>query len=330
MQYRALVEPKVKMPEPTLEDARRLYVKEKLGGGTDPQHAKALERLEKVLKRASAAGLKGDRLLSDIDRETAKAVRDAMLKTEKAGGGTIKADSVRRDLAMLQSIITYAIKDFGLKGKVENQFAGLTIPGLKGGNHEGKADWEARDPLPEEVIARLHKDLPAYLQPMWVMLDGTGCRLAEITGLRVDDIHMEAAIPFMRVRFHDVRRIKNIPSIRSIPLIGGTLRTAQKALSELPPDATHLFPRYARLGGPTAASSVLMNHLRKVTKDPKHTVHSLRHNVQGRLLRAGVSEQVQDLVLGHAGKGGEGRRYTGEADRLAVVLAALQAVEALG
>jgi hypothetical protein len=41
------------------------------------------------MKKAAEAGLKGDRLLSDIDREAAKAVRDLMLKTEKKGGGII-------------------------------------------------------------------------------------------------------------------------------------------------------------------------------------------------------------------------------------------------
>jgi hypothetical protein len=83
LEYRALVEPKVKLPEPTLEDARRLYLKEKLGGGTDPKHRNAVDRRNRAMKKASEAGVKADRLLSEIDRETAKAVRDLMLKTEK-------------------------------------------------------------------------------------------------------------------------------------------------------------------------------------------------------------------------------------------------------
>lgn len=329
LHYRALVEPKVKLPEPTLEDARRLYLKEKLGGGTDPKHRGAVVRLERVMKKAAEAGLKGDRLLSDIDREAAKAVRDLMLKTEKKGGGIISPDSVQRDLTAIRSIISHGIREFGLKLKVTNHFSELDIPGAGAGAGSPTATWEKKDGLPEEVISSMNRDLPDFLQPIWALLDGTGCRLAEVTGLRVEDLIMEAEAPFFRVQYHDVRRLKNTASIRSIPLLGDTLSAAQKALSELPPDATFLFPRYARLRGPDAASAALMKHLRKLTSDPKHTVHSLRHTMKGRLLRAGVGKQVQDLLLGHAGQG-EGERYGSEADRLAVVEKALRAVAELG
>ncbi len=191
------------------------------------------------------------------------------------------------------------------------------------------ATWEKKDSLPEELIAAMNRELPDFLQPIWALLNGTGCRLAEVTGLRVEDLIMDAKVPFFRVQYHDVRRLKNTASIRSIPLFGDTLSSAHKALSELPPDVTVLFPRYARLRGPDAASAALMKHLRKLTSDPKHTVHSLRHTMKGRLLRAGVGKQAQDLLLGHAGQG-EGERYGSEADRLAVVEKALRAVEALG
>jgi integrase len=328
LQYRALVEPKVKMPEPTLEDARRLYLTEKLGGGTDLKHRGAVNRLARVMKKAAEAGLKGDRLLSDIDRETAKAVRDLMLKTEKKGGGIISPDSVQRDLTAIRSVISHGIREFGLKLKVANYFSELDIPGAGGGAGGPTATWELVDPLPDEVIASMYRDLPDFLQPIWAMLDGTGCRLGEITGLRVADLVMDAKVPFFRVQYHDVRRLKNVASIRSIPLIGDTLRAAQKALSELPPDATYLFPRYARWRGADSASGVLMDHLRLITLNPKHVVRSLRHNVKGRLMRAGVGRQAQDLLLGHASKS-EGERYSGEADRLVVVAGALRAVDAL-
>jgi site-specific recombinase XerD len=71
-----------------------------------------------------------------------------------------------------------------------------------------------------------------------------------------------------------------------------------------------------------------MNHRRKITLDPKHTVHFLRHTMKGRLLRAKVDKQTQDLLLGHASKS-EGDRYGGEDDRLAAVAGALRAVAEL-
>jgi integrase len=329
LQYRALVQPVVKLPEPTLGDALRLYVKEKLGGGTDPKHQAAMNRLARVMKKASDAGLNGDRLLGDIDRETAKAVRDLMLRAVKKDGGTISPDSVQRDLTALRSVISHGIKEFGLKLKVANHFTELDIPGTGVGAGGPTATWQLKEGLSEEIITQMNKDLPDFLQPIWALLNGTGCRLAEITGLRVDDLVMDAPVPFLRVQFNDVRRLKNTASIRSIPLLNDTLDATRKALSVLPADATALFPRYARHGGPDAASKALMLHLRKITKDPKATVHSLRHSMKGRLLRAAVGKQAQDLLLGHAGQG-EGERYGSEADRLVVVEKALRAVEALG
>jgi hypothetical protein len=70
-----------------------------------------------------------------------------------------------------------------------------------------------------------------------------------------------------------------------------------------------------------------MNHLRKVTPNPKHVVHSLRHGMKDALRLAGVEKTVQDLVLGHASQS-IGETYGGEEVRLQVAHRAL--VKALG
>lgn len=71
-----------------------------------------------------------------------------------------------------------------------------------------------------------------------------------------------------------------------------------------------LFPRYGRPRGGDAASAALMKPLRAVTADPRHTVHSLRHNMADRLDRAKVSTLDRNLILGHA-LGGVGERVYG-------------------
>ncbi|WP_146177338.1 hypothetical protein [Breoghania corrubedonensis] len=53
-------------------------------------------------------------------------------------------------------------------------------------------------------------------------------------------------------------------------------------------------------------------------------VHSLRHNMEDRLTRAGVSEFDRNLVLGHA-RGGMSERYGGPDARLEVAERALRA-----
>lgn len=42
-----------------------------------------------------------------------------------------------------------------------------------------------------------------------------------------------------------------------------------------------------------------MRHLRRITSDEKHVIHSLRHNMKDKLILAEVSSLDQNLILGH-------------------------------
>lgn len=78
-------------------------------------------------------------------------------------------------------------------------------------------------------------------------------------------------------------------------------------------------------GGSDAASAALMKHVRRVTTDPKHTVHSLRHNLKDRLILAEVSSLDQNLILGHALGGVGDRVYGGEVAKLRRTTEAMRA-----
>ena len=56
-----------------------------------------------------------------------------------------------------------------------------------------------------------------------------------------------------------------------------------------------------------------MKHIRVVTKDPKHVVHSLRHNMKDWLILAEVPSLDQNLILGHAVEGVGDSVYGGDA-----------------
>ena len=85
-----------------------------------------------------------------------------------------------------------------------------------------------------------------------------------------------------------------------------------------------LFPRYAREAGPDAVSQALMKHLRAITKDPRHVVYSLRHNMKDLLVAAGVPQRDENRILGHA-LGGLGDRVCGgEEARLKAVYEAME------
>lgn len=167
--------------------------------------------------------------------------------------------------------------------------------------------------------------LKGDLRMIWGLLEGTGCRLAEIIGLRIEDVcDVEGHIPHIIIRPNPVRRLKNLSSRRSVPIIGDALRAAVEALSEVD-SGEYLFPRYARPRGADAASAVLMKHLRGFTQDRRHSIHSLRHNMKDKLRLVDIEKTVQDLILGHAAPS-VGEQYGGAEGRLEVAYRAVKKV----
>ena len=62
-----------------------------------------------------------------------------------------------------------------------------------------------------------------------------------------------------------------------------------KVLRQGKEDGEAIFTRYARSRGADSASQMLMKRLRKVVKDPKKTIHSLRHSMKDSLRNGPVT-----------------------------------------
>ena len=321
---KALMNPAQGVPGYSLEDARVLYLKERIGAGEDPRRQEARKRLAKIFVRAGAAGLPSSTLLVDLTRSHARKVRDHMLTYDKAGGGKIAAGSVKRDIAMMKTVVGHAIREFDLINHAKNPFEELEINGVSG--EEEVSAQEKKETLPSAVLTGMNAKLEGDLRMIWGLLEGTGCRLAEIIGLRVEDVsNLEGGIPHIIIRPNPVRRLKNLSSRRSVPLFGGALEAVKQALSVIE-SGEYLFPRYARPRGADAASAVLMKSVRRFTLDKRHTVHSLRHNMKDKLRLAGVDKTIQDLILGHAAPS-VGERYGGAEGRLEVAYRAMKRVD---
>ncbi|WP_119941532.1 site-specific integrase [Neorhizobium sp. NCHU2750] len=286
-------------PEPTLEDAKKLYIAERITG-TEIDIKKKIQRLDRVTGYIEAA-LGRPPTVPKFSRSDAKLVRDHMLSTN------LKPSSVKRDLNVVKAMFNHIITEMQLAGCM-NPFAKLPIAGL----NEDPED-ELRDPLPDDILLSVRRlilnSANDDLQSIWRLLEGTGCRLAEITGLRREDLVLESDYPHIVVTWHEGRRIKNNASKREVPLVGDALEAAKEALTAAK-DGTLLFARYGKESGPTNASAALMKYVRRVTEDPAHAVHSLRHNMKDRLILAEATEMDQNLILGHS-VGGVGNRTYG-------------------
>lgn len=317
-----------KAPVATLGDARRVYLKEHVRAD-DPETDSRVVGFTNRVVDAAIAVIGKDPELPSITREDARNIRDEMLdriKTTGRGiGEKVSASTVSRELTILSAVVNYGIRELGLPDSTVNPFHGLPVAKVAKGR--GQKQSEARDPFPPEVLAAVRKRVLAVCNPalqlIWRMLEGTGCRLAEITGLMVDDVDVSGPFPNIRVTWNENRRIKTETSRRSVPLVGDALEAAKEAL-RLADGSTMLFPAYGRKRGSDTASASLMKQVRKITKDPKHVVHSLRHNMKDKLMLAEVASLDQNLILGHALGGVGDRVYGGDVAKLRVTTRAMK------
>ncbi|GIT88212.1 tyrosine-type recombinase/integrase [Roseobacter sp. OBYS 0001] len=324
MLYKAVVSPDAEGPEVTLKDARNMYLKENMKGATGRNQ---MNRLERVCARVAKSLGPLDRLpLVDLKREHARKLRDDMLNTAKSDGSLLSPASVRRELNMVRAMVSTAIKEFDLHGKAFNPFVGLDIAGY---HPAPEIEGDLRDPLPPSVLKAVRQSIMESvripeLKLIWRLLEKTGCRGAEITGLRLEDVQLHHKYPHILVRWHEDRRVKTVVSIRSVPLIGDALTAAREAV-ELAGDGPALFARYAHEAGADSVSGTLMRQVRKHTEDKRHVVYSLRHNMKDWLIIAGVPERDEHRILGHSLGGVGNRVYGGDEAKLKASTKAMEA-----
>ena len=142
------------------------------------------------------------------------------------------------------------------------------------------------------------------VQLLFPILGETGCRLAEIVGLRVEDIDLNKRI--LHIRPNDKRRLKTTDSERSLPLTETAYLDLTKALEYS--NKEWLFPRYIKEDGCYAAHA--SNALAKWTKRRWGMIaHSLRQTIRDRLRAADVPLEAIDQLGGWSSISTIGSRY---------------------
>jgi len=298
-------------PPATLEDAKRLYVEERLSG-TDFEFRKKLRRVERIVEAVNTA-LDTVPPLNQWTRDHAKKVRDYYI--HKKG---LKPASVKRELNTLKGVFSCYIQE--KEAHFNNPFKGIELP------KSVDAPVEERDPFPPEILLQVRQRIldksNQDIKLIWRLLEGTGCRLAEITGLRVVDVFPDDELPHLKIIVHTDRRLKTASSSREVPLIGDALSAAREALV-IAGDRDALFERYIKPTGSTSASAAMMKHVRLVTDNPRLVVHSLRHNMSDRLALAEVPTIDKNSILGHLNAGVGEQHYGGKYAKLRILTKAM-------
>ena len=230
----------------------------------------------------------GDKDLASYTRANANSFRDYLLKRELAGS------SITRILAIVKAIFNFANNENGLS--LKNHFSGL--------QYDRFAGVGSREPIPIKTIRAIQKRCIAIddeLRWLIAFISDTGMRLAEATGLLVEDIRLDSELPFVSVQSHTWRLLKTKASKRDIPLVGKALWSA-KRIKEMS-QSKFAFPRYnTSYYTSTNTASASLNKWLRSEGFGQHTMHSFRHSLRDRLRYVACPSEITDQIGGWSNK----------------------------
>jgi integrase len=234
----------------------------------------------------------GDRAVESYKRDDAR----ALLTYLQSNGN--KTATIRRRFNTISAILNFAYQELEIDRR--NPFAKMTIvgEGLDAAKRGTFTDQELREGYEQSINSLTGIPL------LFPILGETGCRLAEIVGLRVGDVDLDGRV--IHIRPNDKRRLKTAGSERSLPLT----HTASLALSMALEysDDEWMFPRYIKEDGCYATHA--SNALAKWTKRRWNlTAHSLRHTFRDRLRAAEVPLEAIDQIGGWSSVSNIGSSY---------------------
>ncbi len=268
----------------TLSDAERVYLKGRDGLEVRPDNRKLRNTVDASFDLV--IDIIGDRTLDKCRRKDVSEVIAVALT------GKIKTATVKRRLGVVRAAVNELIREYEL-ADVRNPFGDFKIPKLG-------EDSEERGSLDAEQIKALREYVEGTdtdtANIIGLLLD-TGARIAEIAGLRRDDVVLDAAIPHIVIHENPFRRLKTKSSKRKVPLVGGALSAAKRAYAKTEGD--FLFERYVadnrvKNDGASAAVNKVLKRL------DSGTAHWLRHTMKTRLRNANVPEPRANEIQGWA------------------------------
>ena len=195
----------------------------------------ALREIDQVPPRSALAtfiSLAGNRDVGTYTREDAKLfVHHLHLRGNKTA-------TIRRRINSLSAILNYTYAELDLDKR--NPFTRLII------RNEGR-DASKRGTFTDAQLKGGYDTAIAsgsQVKLLMPLLGETGCRLAEIVGLELQDIDMENEL--VHIRPNSIRRLKTSNSERTLPLVGYGKVAMKLALEQA--DERYLFPRYLKGG----------------------------------------------------------------------------------
>ncbi|HMO06905.1 MAG TPA: integrase [Paracoccaceae bacterium] len=273
------------VPEPRVTVARALELywglaREKTFGKSADQ----LRRWENPRRKAvrNFIAVVGNRDLGGLTRDDMLDFRQHWL--DRIEAGEVTANSANKDLIHLGDV---------LKTVNSMKRLGLSLPLGELSFREGEArtrppfsvDWITTRLLAPGALDGLNDQARGLLLGMV----NTGYRPSEGAGLTAATIRLDCDVPHIAIE-PDGRQLKSRYARRVIPLAGVSLQ-AFRAFPEG-------FPRYRD----SATLSATVNKFLRANgllETPSHSLYSLRHAFEDRMLAAGIDDRIRRDLFGH-------------------------------
>lgn len=245
-----------------------------------------LRRWENPRKKAirNLVSVIGDKAIADITGDDMLDFRNWWM--ERIEEEDLTPASANKDLTHLGDVL-----------KTVNQMKrlGLVLPLSDLAFKEGEA--RTRPPFSVEWIKdKLLADgaldgLNAEARAILLTMVNTGCRPSELAALTANTIRLDANVPHVSIE-PEGRQIKTRHARRVVPLLGVSL----EAMRAFPQG----FPRYRTSSA--SLSATINKFLREngLMETDRHTLYSLRHSFEDRMLAAGIDDRIRRDLFGHA------------------------------
>jgi integrase len=196
----------------------------------------------------------------------------------------LTANSANKDLIHLASILRAVNQSKGLN--LNMPLSGYAIKDDEPRHRPGfSEEWIRNRILAPGALDGLNKDARCILLGMI----NTGYRPSEAECMEAHQIRLDTEIPHISIEPNG-RTLKSAYARRVIPLLGVSLEAFRAC-----PEG---FPQYRDTAGCSNAVNKFLseNGLRET---PDHTLYSLRHSFQARMVKHGVDDRVRRDIFGH-------------------------------
>jgi integrase len=136
------------------------------------------------------------------------------------------------------------------------------------------------------ALDRLNPEARAIL----LVMVNTGCRPSELAALSATTIRLDHKVPHIAIE-PEGRQIKSRYARRTVPLLGVSL----EGLRAFPEG----FPRYRESSASLSATVNKFLRENGLMESDHHTLYSLRHAFEDRMLAAGIDDRIRRDLFGH-------------------------------